>query len=342
MATGCLTGSSPGDDFVRVVVCTDRLGGLSSLEAGRAIGRAFSDADARVAVVPMGVWGADLAQALASLGSSARVVGSGGPPPAPVAGVDPRTTSTALGIAIVDALRAAPRELVVDLTGLVTHDGGAGLLAALGADADVPLDAGAEGLTGLARVDLDAARALVAGTRLVAVVPDAEASDLRLGLRGVTARRGHAVSADPALLLEVDDSLGRLARACGVADAPGVGAAGGAALAVLALGGELVTGTGLCARVAGLAGTVARADVVVTGADTLGFADRGGPVVRELSGQAEASLRPCVAVARTVAVSGRELRTFGVEAAYALGGEASLSADELTRRASTVAASWTW
>jgi len=327
---------------VRVLVATDRVGALASAEAGRAIGRAFSDAGAQVAVVPMGVRGPELAAALASLGDCAVVVGGDLPPGEPVVGVDPHSTSVALGEAVAAALTDGPGHLVVDLTGLRSHDGGAGLLAALGADADAPLSAGAAGLASLTRVDLGPARRRLGSTRLTAVVSDAEASDLLLGLRGVTARRGHAVVADPALLLEVDDALGRLARAFGVPDAPGAGAAGGAAVAVLALGGTVTTGPALCAATAGLERTLAQADVVVTGADALGFADRGGPVVREVSTRSEEALRPCIAVARAVAVSGRELRTFGVEAAYALGGDADLGAAELTERARTVAASWTW
>ena len=43
---------------------------------------------------------------------------------------------------------AGPTGLVVDLSGLAVHDGGAGLLAALGAEADQPLDQGVQPLAG--------------------------------------------------------------------------------------------------------------------------------------------------------------------------------------------------
>ena len=55
-----------------------------------------------------------------------------------------------------------------------------------------------------------------------------------------------------------------------------------------------------------------------------------------------ATLRPCVAVARSVEVSSRELRTFGVEIAYTLGGGPELGSDELSARAAGMANSWTW
>jgi alcohol dehydrogenase class IV len=65
-------------------------------------------------------------------------------------------------------------------------------------------------------------------------------------------------------------------------------------------------------------------------------------VVGEVISLAERTLRPCVVVARTVEVSSRELRTFGAEIAYALGGGPLLDAAELTARAAGMAGSWTW
>ncbi len=308
---------------MRVLICTDSIGGCSSAEAGAALGRAFVAArpGVQVAVVPMASGGAGLAEALASLGDDSVVVGV-----ADVAG----------------ALASRPRRIVLDLTASRSIDGGAGLLAALGAAADAPLDEGPDAWGELSRVDLTAARRLLGGTELVAVVPSAELADLLLGLRGVTARRGFGSGTPTADLIATDAALGRLAAALGVPDAPGVGAAGGAALAVIALGGWITTGPALCAQAAGLERTASSADVLVTGCDALDFVARGGDVVGEVASIAGRVLRPCVAVAREVAVSGRELRTFGVESAHPLGGGAELSASELTQRARTVAASWTW
>lgn len=326
---------------MRVLVCCDRIGGLTSDEAGAALGRAFASArpGVQVAVVPLAVSGPDLALALAALGNDAVVV-SAGPP---VAGsFDPHSSTIALGSLLADALRARPRRVVLDLVGTGAMDGGAGILAALGAAADAPLGAGAAGLTTLERIDLAPVREVLGDTELVGVVAPEELGDMLLGLRGVAARRGHAVGAEPAAMLAADAALGRLASAVGVPDAPGAGAAGGAALAVLALGGWLTAGPALCAQVAGLAGTASVADVVVTGGDVLDTVHYGGAVVGEASAAAERAERPCVAVARVVAVSGRELRTLGVESAHALGGGPELTASELTRRAAGVAASWTW
>lgn len=329
---------------MRLLICTDRIGALASMDAGVALGRAFVAAKpgVEVAVVPLAAGGTDLGEVLAQLGERATVVTAGDPDAPAVEGIDPWSTSLELGRRLAAALASRPERVVVDLTGLRTHDGGAGLLAALGARADVALDAGVGALSGLSRLDLAPARALVGDTELIAVVDTAELGDLLLGLRGVTARRGHASGADPALMLTTDASLGALAGLLGVPDAPGVGAAGGAAAALSALGAWQTTGPALCAQVARLEATAAAADVVVTGTDQLDFVRRGGPVVGEVIAVAERTLRPCVVVARTLDVSARELRTFGVEVAYALGGTPDLGQTELTASAAGVAGSWTW
>ena len=64
--------------------------------------------------------------------------------------------------------------------------------------------------------------------------------------------------------------------------------------------------------------------------------------VPEVAALGERTMRPVVVVARKVDISDRELRTFGVEVAYAVGGGADLGSAELTRRAAGVASSWTW
>lgn len=327
---------------MRVLICSDAVGALSSWDAGAALGRAWAQVSAstQVAVVPLASGGPALVRALADLGDDATVVST--PVPGEAVGVDPSSTSLPLGERLADALRTRPRRVVIDLTGLVTHDAGAGILHALGARADVPLDAGAGGLAGLNTIDLTPARELIGGVELVAVVEASELGDLLLGLRGITARRGHAAGADPADMLATDAALGSLAASLELPDAPGLGAAGGAVLALTALGAWTTSGPGLCAGVASLEATAGRADVIVTGADSLDFATRGGDVVKEAAAMAARVMRPCVAIAREVHVSGRELRTFGIEVAYGVGGDAELDAAGLTLRARGAASSWTW
>ena len=57
-------------------------------------------------------------------------------------------------------------------------------------------------------------------------------------------------------------------------------------------------------------------DLAVYVADEVGFADGGGPYLRQVSSWAERGLIPLVVVASSCRISTRELRTLGVEAGY--------------------------
>ena len=109
-----------------------------------------------------------------------------------------------------------------------------------------------------------------------------------------------------------------------------------------ALGGRLGSGFDLCRDAAGLAATLALADLVVAGTDTFTTGDFGGPVVLGLAALTSQSAVPCFAVAREVEISTRELRRHGVEAARAFGGGPELSASDISVRMAPIAATWTW
>ena len=102
-----------------------------------------------------------------------------------------------------------------------------------------------------------------------------------------------------------------------------------------------MTGIDLCAEVAHLAGTIAAADVVVTGCESFEVGDRGGSVVARAANWAEEHERPCLVFALSCGISRREMRTFGVEAAFEVrpGGPDDL-ADALTASAARIAAGW--
>ncbi|MGI8459560.1 MAG: glycerate kinase [Propionibacteriaceae bacterium] len=359
---------------MRIVVATDSVGSLTSAQAGAAVASGWPAED--TTVVPLGESGAGAIQALAdavggvvapgvvgdrlsAVLASADLAAVGlGPPDATDGPLPYGVTSRPLGEALAELLRAHPApRVVIDLAGLDTHDGGAGLLAALGVTAEVRLDLGVAGLTGLSRLDLAPAFDLLRGAELVGLVPSAERDRPLLGLRGITAARGRAgrvggaqVGTDADRLLATDGVLARLADLAGVGDQPGLGACGGTALAVRALGGRLVTGPELGAELTGLADTVARADLVVTGCSVFDFAHRGGGVVAEVARIAERALRPCVVVAGEVRIGGREMRTMGIEAAYAVRepvlddvpSRADVDGGDLYRLGARVARTWRW
>lgn len=352
---------------MRILVATDSIGALSSRQAGEVIASGWSPA-AEGSVLPIGEAGAGFAAAYAELAgftTSSRVVdgvivttGRGqetavvqvrGPKAGP--GIPYEQSSRAIGDAIAEVLRSRPlRRLIVDLAGLWVHDAGAGLLAALGATADRPLDGGVAGLEGLTELDLTPARALLGGAELVGVVPASQLSQPLLGLRGITSRAGREAGVVPELMLRTDANLEAFARRASAAHAesPGAGACGGLGFAVLALGGKLSTGPAL--TLASVAGQEALrgVDLVVTGCSIFDFASRGGGVVAAMAEAAAATLSPCIVIAGEVLIGSREMRTMGIEAGYAVHESLSdlpqeeISEKELASTARRVARSWSW
>ncbi len=197
-------------------------------------------------------------------------------------------------------------------------DGGAGLLAALGAVADRPLDQGACTLVGVSQVDLGGVPDVVLADPPTLVVPHPQLGSDLTGLRGVSSRLGHAIKADPAELLAADQGLTDLRAALGLADHPGLGAACGLELAVRALGGSCVSGFDWIASTCEVAATFAAADLVVAITDRIDIGNYGGEAITQAAQMAAEALVPFIVIAKTVGIGARELRTLGIEAAHAL------------------------
>jgi len=333
-----------------------------------ASGAGLLDAYAALAQVPVSVASAVPSPAVGPVstestlllevaGPETLLVGVDAAPRAALPGADPSrdASSWAWGEAIARALtgRTDVRHLVVDLAGGGARDGGAGLLGALGATADVPLDRGIAGLTGITALDLTAPREVLAGIdQLVAVVPADQADRPLFGLRGIASLHGvalreHGLPWDPADLLAADATLQRLAGLAspGRADAAGLGACGGVAYALAALGASVSTGPAWLAELTGLEETLAAADVVVTGSGAYDFAHRGGETVETVVGLAGRAMRPVIAVAGYVTISSREMRAYGLDAAYAVragvpGETVSVDRADLEEMGRRVARTW--
>src|SRR4029453_722439 len=204
--------------------------------------------------------------------------------------------------------------------GLWVHDAGAGLLAALGATADRPLDRGVADLDGLSELDLGPARMLLGETELVGVAPASQLSQPLLGLRGITSGAGRDAEVIPELMLRTDANLGAFARLASPphAQAPGAGTCGGLGFAVLALGGQLSGGPALTLASAAGQRALRDVDLVVTGCSIFDFASRGGGVVAAMAKAAAVALSPCIVIAGEVLIGSREMRTMGIEAGYAV------------------------
>jgi glycerate kinase len=228
-----------------------------------------------------------------------------------------RATTYGVGELVAAALDAGASTVVVGLGGSGSNDGGAGLLAALGATADVPLDRGGAGLEGITTLDVAPAVALVGGARLVAAT---DVDNPLTGLFGATKTFGPQKGIPEDRLPVVDGWLEQYAAALDrrLALEKGAGAAGGLGYALLALGATREPGVALVAEAVDLAERARAVDLVLTGEGAFDYSSRAGKVPHGVATVAEEALRPCVVLAGKVLVGAREMRALGVESAYSV------------------------
>ena len=258
-----------------------------------------------------------------------------------------RATTYGVGQLVGAAVDAGAKRVVVGLGGSGTNDGGAGLLAALGATGtpEGALTGGAASLAGLGEVDLSAAVGRCEGVELVAA---SDVDNPLLGLIGATNVYGPQKGVAADRLMTVDAALERLAVATDkrLALAKGAGAAGGLGFALMLLGAERMPGIALVADAVELPRRAREAELVITGEGAFDFSSRSGKVPYGVAGVAAEAIRPCIALAGRVLVGSREMRALGVESAYAVvdlvGEDAALGdpAGSLAALAQRVARSW--
>jgi glycerate 2-kinase len=331
---------------MRILVAPDKFAGtLTAVEAADAIAAGWrrQSPDDEVDLAPMSDGGPGFVDVLhAALGGEMLAVTVsgpfGGPVPATVllagdtayvesaqacgihlTGAEGADLATTLGVGelVAAALGTAATTVVVGLGGSGTNDGGAGLLAALGATSDARLDVGPAGLDGIHEVDLSAARARVGDVRLVAA---SDVDNPLTGLFGATKVFGPQKGLAEDVLMTVDGWLEQLAVAVDRRTAleKGAGAAGGLGFALLALGATREAGIGLVADAVRLDERARAADLVITGEGAFDYSSRAGKVPYGVASVAGEALRPCVALAGRVLVGAREMRALGVESAYSL------------------------
>ncbi|NUR63992.1 MAG: glycerate kinase [Catenulispora sp.] len=249
-------------------------------------------------------------------------------------------TSYGVGEIIAAALDEGATRLVVGLGGTCTTDGGAGMLAALGAEPAEGLRAGGAALRGLESLDLTEPRRRLAGARLVIA---SDVDNPLLGLRGAAAVFGPQKGATPDDVQRLDAALTHFAELAGAIgqepgalrrtlDAPGAGAGGGLGYGLLLLGGRRVPGIGTVIAETGLATLIANADLVITGEGRFDHSSLGGKVPTGVAEAALESARPCIVLAGLVEVGKRELANAGFAAAYEVAEQAG-SAEEAMARA---------
>lgn len=280
-----------------------------------------------------------------------------------IADRDPRvTTSWGLGEVLAEVLRAGAKHVVVGLGGTGVCDGGAGLLAALGAtssdaegaDATPLLRGGGIALGEVSGVDLSLPLMALSGIELI-VASDVDCPLLgpRGAARGFAAQKG----AEPAAVDELEAALSVWSATLGSIDVLGkkkragvllgAGAGGGIGAALFALGATRQPGIDYVLKASEIPRRAHAADLVLTGEGSFDWQSLRGKAV---SGVAQAALtagRPVVVLAGRVEVGRREWAGMGVTGVYSLvelAGSADLAMADarhwLTEAAARAARSW--
>jgi glycerate kinase len=265
-------------------------------------------------------------------------------------------TSYGVGQLIAAAIDSGARRIVVGLGGTASTDGGAGMLAALGATArdaagsPIALEAGGAALAGVVTVDLAPARARVADVEIV-VASDVDSPLLgsRGAARGFAAQKGAddaAVEELEAALTSYSRAIGRQADGKNPAVALGAGAGGGLGYGLMLLGGRRVPGIETVMGVLGLEAAIGASDLVITGEGCFDWQSLRGKVVSGVAAAALNQGRPVVVLAGRVEVGKREYVALGITEAHAASADGDVpatpaeAARALAERAARVASQW--
>ncbi|MFE2938382.1 glycerate kinase [Streptomyces sp. NPDC059255] len=227
------------------------------------------------------------------------------------------------------ALDAGARTVVFGVGGSATTDGGAGMLAALGArflDADgKPVGPGGGGLRELATADLSGLDARLGRTEIVLA---SDVDNPLTGPQGAPAVYGPQKGAGPEDIAVLDAALAHYAtvlaaavgpRAAALALSPGAGAAGGIGYgALVGLGAGFRPGIEVMLDVLGFAPALARATLVITGEGSLDEQTLHGKAPAGVAAAARAQGVETIAVCGRLALPPEALDRAGIARAYAL------------------------
>ncbi|MGY1640104.1 glycerate kinase [Geodermatophilus sp. SYSU D00703] len=333
---------------MRVLVAPDKFkGSLTALEVATAIGQGLAAAGVAARLLPLADGGDGSVAAAVHAGSAVRpvsvqgadgrrrdtgiafdgttavveVAGACGLSTLPPGVLAPMTSSSAgFGQAVLAALDAGARRVVLCLGGSASTDGGTGMLAALGVrfrdstGRDVEPTGGT--LARIASVDVSGLRHLDDVELVVAT----DVTNPLLGAEGAAAVFGPQKGADARQVAELEAGLAHLTRlldATALADEPGAGAAGGLGLTCRWLGARRVAGAEFFLDLLGFDAAVADCAAVVTGEGRMDGQTLAGKLPAVVA--ARSGPRPVSAVVGRSLLTPEERRRLGVERVVALG-----------------------
>ncbi|WP_406063875.1 glycerate kinase [Streptomyces sp. NBC_01077] len=226
------------------------------------------------------------------------------------------------------ALDAGATTVVFGVGGSATTDGGAGMLAALGArflDASgAPVGPGGAALADLATADLTGLDARFATVDLILA---SDVDNPLTGPKGAPAVYGPQKGATPDDVRTLDAALAHFAtvlekaigpKAAEAALAPGAGGAGGIGYGALILGASFRPGIELMLEVLGFAPALERATLVITGEGSLDEQTLHGKAPAGVAAAARAAGKEVVAVCGRLALPPEALGKAGIRRAYPL------------------------
>ena len=341
---------------MRVLVAPDKFkGSLTALEVATAIGEGLEATGVASRLLPLADGGDGSVAAALHAGSASRTVAvrgadgrrhstafafdgttavvevanSSGLSTLPPGVLAPMTSSSfGFGQAVLAALDAGARRVVLCLGGSASTDGGAGMLAALGVrfrdDAGHDIEPAGGTLARIARVDVSRLRDL-GGVELVVAT---DVTNPLLGPDGAAAVFGPQKGAAPDQIAELEAGLAHLAGllrthpgghggGAGRADEPGTGAAGGLGFACRWLGARRVPGAEFFLDLLGFDAAVRDCAAVVTGEGRIDGQTLAGKLPAVVT--ARSAPRPVHAVVGQSLLTDEERRRLGLEQVVALG-----------------------
>ncbi|WP_406487431.1 glycerate kinase [Streptomyces phaeochromogenes] len=248
----------------------------------------------------------------------------------PAGSFAPLTSSTyGSGELLLAALDAGARTIVFGVGGSATTDGGAGMLAALGArfldEEGEPVPPGGGSLSLLATADLSALDPRLSS---VDVVLASDVDNPLTGPKGAPAVYGPQKGASPDDVAVLDAGLAHFAavlektigsKAAEYAVAPGAGAAGGIGYgALVGLGASFRPGIEVMLDVLGFAPALERATLVITGEGSLDEQTLHGKAPAGVAAAARAADKEVIAVCGRLALPPEALGRAGIRRAYPL------------------------
>jgi glycerate kinase len=232
-------------------------------------------------------------------------------------------TTYGTGELLLAALDAGARTIVLGVGGSATNDGGAGMLAALGARlldaAGAPVAPGGGPLAGLATADLGGLDRRLAVTEVVLA---SDVDNPLLGPKGAAAVYGPQKGASADDVAVLDAALAHYAEVLGAtteAEAAGAGAAGGIGFgALVGLQAAFRPGIEVLLDVLGFEAALEGTTLVITGEGSLDEQTLHGKAPAGVAAAARARNIDVVAVCGRLALPPAALGQAGIRRAYAL------------------------